>query len=162
MKELEQLMDHALAEHAPAGLGAPPMRATAVLTCMDARVDAARLLGLQPGEAHVIRNAGAVASGDVLRSLAMSQRLLGTERVIVVGHTQCGFQANPDVRFRAQVAQETGADPGWEAVPTTGDPDEDVRQAVRTIRAAPFLPHRDRVGGLVLDVATGTVRRVEA
>jgi carbonic anhydrase len=137
----------------------PPGRHIAVVACMDARLDVYRLLGLNEGEAHVIRNAGGVASDDAIRSLAISQRLLGTQEIILIHHTDCGMLTFTDDGFKKSIQDDTGIKPPWsaEAFP---DLDEDVRQSVARIKASPFLPHTDSVRGFVFDVATGKLNEV--
>jgi carbonic anhydrase len=137
----------------------PPARKLAVLTCMDARLDPARALGLREGDAHVIRNAGGLASDDAIRSLAISQRLLGTEEVVVIHHTDCGMHTLSDEQLRAELAQETGVEPAW-AVESCGELDADLRASLARIRTSPFLLHRDRVRGFVYEVETGRLREV--
>ncbi len=137
----------------------PPSRQVAVVACMDARLDVYGALGLRPGEAHVIRNAGGVVTEDEIRSLAISQRLLGTKEIILVHHTDCGMVTFTDDAFKQQVADDTGIRPPWSAEAFT-DPYEDVRQSVRRIAASPFVPHTDAVRGFVFDVATGLLDEV--
>lgn len=138
----------------------PPARHVAVVACMDARLDVYRVLGLEPGQAHVIRNAGGVVTADVLRSLAISQRLLGTLEIVLVHHTDCGMLTFTDDEFRAGIQAETGAKPLW-AAEAFGDLDADVRQSVARIRAEVAVPHRDAIRGFVFDVADGTLREVD-
>jgi carbonic anhydrase len=137
----------------------PPSKGVAVVACMDARLDVYRVLGLAEGESHVIRNAGGVVTDDVIRSLSISQRLLGTREVILIHHTDCGMLTFNDDAFKAEVLQDTGLRPPWspEAFP---DVDEDVAQSIRRIKANPFIPHTDAVRGFVFDVATGALREV--
>ena len=139
----------------------PPARKVAVVACMDARLDPARILGIAEGDAHVIRNAGGVVTEDALRSLAISQRLLGTEEIVLVHHTDCGMVTFTDDGFRQDIEAETGIRPSWaaEAFPDAAD---DVRQGINRIKASPFVPHRDRVRGFVFDVATGAIDEVDA
>ena len=138
----------------------PPGRGVAIVACMDARLDPAKALGLSEGDAHVIRNAGGVITEDAIRSLAISQRLLGTKEIVLVHHTDCGMLTFHDDEFKHSIAQETGIRPSW-AAEAFGDLDEDVRQSIRRIRASPFLPHTDSVRGFVYDVATGGLREVK-
>ena len=145
--------------HGP--LPMPPSKHVAVVACMDARLDVYRLLGLAEGESHVIRNAGGVVSEDVLRSLAISQRLLGTTEIVLVHHTDCGMLTFHDDELREQVAKEVGFRPTY-AFAAFDDVDEDVRRGLRRIAADPFIPHRDRVRGFVFDVATGRLHEVTA
>jgi carbonic anhydrase len=128
---------------------------------MDARLNPYGLLGLSEGDAHVIRNAGGVVTDDEIRSLSISQRLLGTEEIILIHHTDCGMLTFTDDAFKRSIQDETGIKPEWaaEAFP---DVDEDVRQSLARIQASPFIPHKDRVRGFVYDVHDGTLREVDA
>jgi carbonic anhydrase len=137
----------------------PPSAHAAVVACMDARLNVYGILGLGDGEAHVIRNAGGVVSDDVIRSLAISQRLLGTREIILIHHTDCGMLTFTDDAFKRSIQDDTGIKPPWpaEAFP---DLDEDVRQSIARIKASPFLPHKDAVRGFVFDVATGKLDEV--
>jgi carbonic anhydrase len=137
----------------------PPARKTAVVACMDARLNVYGALGLKEGDAHVIRNAGGVVTDDQIRSLAISQRLLGTEEIILIHHTDCGMQTFTDDEFKRGIQDEVGIKPTWSAE-SFGDIDEDVRQSIARITASPFIPHRDQVRGFVYDVATGRLREV--
>jgi len=137
----------------------PPARKVAVLACMDARLDPARALGLAEGDAHVIRNAGGVATDDAIRSLAISQRLLGTEEIVLLHHTDCGMLTFSDDAFRGQIEQETGIRPPW-AAEAFADVEADVRQSIARIRSSPFLLHVDRVRGFVYEVESGRLREV--
>ena len=137
----------------------PPARKTAVVACMDARLNVYGALGLQEGDAHVIRNAGGVVTDDEIRSLAISQRLLGTEEIILIHHTDCGMLTFTDDEFKRGIQDEVGIKPEW-APESFADVDEDVRQSIARITASPFIPHRDRVRGFVYDVATGALREV--
>jgi carbonic anhydrase len=137
----------------------PPSRGVAVVACMDARLNVYAILGLADGEAHVIRNAGGVITDDEIRSLAISQRLLGTSEVILIHHTDCGMLTFTDDTFKRSIQDETGIKPAWSAE-AFGDLDEDVRQSIARIKASPFLPHLDAVRGFVFDVATGRLREV--
>jgi len=137
----------------------PPSRHLAVVACMDARLDVYRILGLADGEAHVIRNAGGVVTDDEIRSLAISQRLLGTREIILIHHTDCGMLTFTDDVFKRGIQEETGIKPEW-AAEAFDDPDTDVRQSIARITANPFIPHRDAVRGFVFDVATGLLREV--
>jgi carbonic anhydrase len=140
-------------------LPAPPAKRVAVVTCMDARLDVYRLLGLQIGDAHVIRNAGAVITADVLRSLAISQRVLGTREVLVILHSECGLLNFDAEAFDATIEAETGARPPW-SEQALSDLDADARTAVSQVQAAAFLPHPDAVRGFVVETATGRLREV--
>ena len=137
----------------------PPARQVAVVACMDARLNVYAILGLGEGEAHVIRNAGGVITEDQIRSLAISQRLLGTREIILIHHTDCGMLTFTDDAFKRSIQDETGIKPAWsaEAFP---DLDEDVRQSIARIKASPFIPHTDAVRGFVFDVATGKLNEV--
>jgi carbonic anhydrase len=137
----------------------PPARHVAVVACMDARLNVYASLGLNEGEAHVIRNAGGVITDDQIRSLAISQRLLGTREIILIHHTDCGMLTFTDDQFKRSIQDETGIKPPWsaEAFP---DVDEDVRQSIARIKASPFIPHKDAVRGFVFDVATGKLNEV--
>ena len=137
-----------------------PSLRLAIVTCMDSRLDVFRALGLHDGEAHILRNAGGVITDDMVRSLAVSQRRLGTERIMVIHHTDCGMQTITDDSFRAELQEATGVAPSF-AIESFTDVDADVRQSVLRIRKSPFIPHRDRVRGFVYDVDTHLVREVE-
>ena len=136
-----------------------PRTKVAVVACMDARLDVYRILGLTAGDAHVIRNAGGVVTDDEIRSLAISQRLLGTEEVILIHHTGCGMLTFTDDEFRRQIQEETGIRPEW-AAEAFADLEDDLRQNVARIKASPFLPKKDAVRGFVYDVETGRLREV--
>jgi carbonic anhydrase len=137
----------------------PPGKKVAVLACMDARVNPYGLLGLEEGDAHVIRNAGGVVTDDEIRSLAISQRLLGTEEIILVHHTDCGMLTFTDDQFKRQIQDEVGIKPEW-AVEAFEDLDEDVRQSIARIKASPFIRHKQSVRGFVYDVSNGRLREV--
>jgi carbonic anhydrase len=137
----------------------PPARGVAVVACMDARLNVYGILGLAEGDAHVIRNAGGVVTDDEIRSLAISQRLLGTREIILIHHTDCGMLTFTDDGFKASIQEETGIKPPWSAE-AFADLDTDVRQSVNRIKASPFVPHTDQVRGFVFDVATGRLREV--
>jgi carbonic anhydrase len=136
----------------------PPARKVAVLACMDARLNPYGLLGLSEGDAHVIRNAGGVVTDDEIRSLAISQRLLGTEEIILIHHTDCGMLTFTDDDFKRSVQDDVGIKPEW-AAEAFGDLDEDVLQSIARIEASPFIP-RKNVRGFVYDVETGALREV--
>jgi carbonic anhydrase len=142
-----------------AELPLPPARKVAVIACMDARLVPSRILGLQEGDAHVIRNAGGVVTDDAIRSLAISQRLLGTQEIVLLHHTDCGMLTFSDDDFKRSIQDETGIKPTW-AVEAFGDLEEDVRQSIARIQASPFIPNKDSVRGFVYDVHTGEVREV--
>jgi carbonic anhydrase len=138
----------------------PPARGVAVLACMDARLNVYGLLGLREGDAHVIRNAGGVVTADGRRSLAISQRLLGTREIILIHHTDCGMLTFGDDAFRATIQADTGVRPDW-AAEAFRDLEEDVRQSIARIHADPSIPHKDRVRGFVYEVETGRLREVK-
>jgi carbonic anhydrase len=137
----------------------PPARHVAVVACMDARLDVHELLGLAEGDAHVIRNAGGAATDDAVRSLAISQRLLGTHEIVLIHHTDCGMLTFTDGDLKAKIQAEVGIRPPF-ALEAFPDLDEDVRQSIARIKASPFIPHRDQVRGFVYDVKTGRLREV--
>jgi len=137
----------------------PPGRKTAVVACMDARLDVHAILGLGIGDAHVIRNAGGVVTDDAIRSLAISQRLLGTEEIVLIHHTECGMLTFSDDEFREQIQSDTGIKPPWSPESFT-DLDADVRSSIGRIRTSPFIPHKDSVRGFVYDVKSGALREV--
>ena len=137
----------------------PPGRKVAVVACMDARLNPYGLLGLQEGDAHVIRNAGGVITDDEIRSLSISQRLLGTEEIMLIHHTDCGMLTFTDDDFKQSIQDEIGVKPEWAAESFT-DLDEDVRQSIARIEASPFIPRKDSIRGFIYDVATGRLREV--
>src|ERR1700679_3176341 len=137
----------------------PPARHVAVVACMDARLNVYAILGLKDGAAHVIRNAGGVITNDEIRSLAISQRLLGTTEIILIHHTDCGMLTFTDDAFKRSIQDDTGIKPPWSAESFT-DLEEDVRQSRARILASPFVPHKDAVRGFVFDVATGKLNEV--
>ena len=137
----------------------PPARKVAVLACMDARLNPYGILGLQEGDAHVIRNAGGVVTDDAIRSLAISQRLLGTEEIILIHHTDCGMLTFTDDEFKRSIQDDVGIKPEWAAESFT-DLDEDVRQSIARIKASPFIPKKDSIRGFVYEVETGKLREV--
>jgi carbonic anhydrase len=136
----------------------PKLRLT-VIACMDSRLDLFGALGLDIGDAHLIRNAGGIPTDDVLRSLALSQRYLGTREVVIVHHTQCGMDGFDDPAFRAELAAQSGQEPPWRVDGFT-DLEEDTRRSVRTVRECGWIPHRDDVRGFVFDVATAKLTEV--
>jgi carbonic anhydrase len=159
---VDELVAHNLAFAARLGRGhldIHPSRRLAIVTCMDSRFDVFAALGLGQGEAHVLRNAGGVITDDVIRSLAISQRRLGTEEILLIHHTDCGLQAITDDGFRAELQQATGMAPSF-AIESYTDVDENVRQSIARVRSSPFVLHRDRVRGFVYDVDTGLLREV--
>jgi len=136
-----------------------PAKRLAIVTCMDTRINAYRIFGLDSGEAHILRNAGGLVTEDVLRSLVLSQRLLGTREVILMHHTDCGLHGRDEAALHAEIAAETGSRPPY-AFGAFSDLDEAVRAATARVREHPFLPHRDRVRGFVYDVETAHLREV--
>ncbi len=140
-------------------LAMPPAKKVAVVACMDARLNPYGALGLHEGDAHVIRNAGGVITDDEIRSLAISQRLLGTEEIILIRHTDCGMLTFTDDDFKRSIQADVGIKPGWAAESFT-DIDEDVRQSIARLEASPFIPHKESIRGFVYDVATGKLREV--
>ncbi|MDQ6847153.1 MAG: carbonic anhydrase [Candidatus Dormibacteraeota bacterium] len=138
-----------------------PGRGVAVVACMDARLHIKDILGLDVGDAHIIRNAGGAVTDDAIRSLLISQRLLGTREVMLIHHTDCGMLTFTDDGVRAQIEADTGIRPAF-ALEAFRDVDEDVRQSIARVMASPFLPHRDNVRGFVYDVHTGLLREVAA
>ena len=138
----------------------PPARKVAIVACMDARLSPFALLGLEVGDAHVIRNAGGVITEDEIRSLAISQRLLGTEEIILIHHTDCGMLTFTDDEFRRSIQEETGIKPQWPAESFT-DLEEDLRQSLARITTSPFIPKKDSVRGFVYEVETGRLREVK-
>jgi carbonic anhydrase len=139
----------------------PPGRQVAVVACMDARLNPYGILGLSEGDAHVIRNAGGVVTDDVVRSLAISQRLLGTREIILIHHTDCGMLTFRDDEVKAQIQADTGLRPPF-ALEAFPDADDDIRQSIARIAANPFIPHKDQVRGFVYDVKSGRLREVPA
>jgi carbonic anhydrase len=137
----------------------PPAKHVAVLACMDARLDVHKILGLEEGDAHVIRNAGGVATDDAIRSLTISQRLLGTTEIILIHHTDCGMLTFKDDGVKGQIEKETGIRPAF-ALEAFSDLDDDVRQSIARIKASPFVPHKDKIRGFVYDVRTGRLDEV--
>ena len=139
----------------------PPAKKVAVVACMDARLLPARVLGLEEGDAHIIRNAGGVVTDDEIRSLAISQRLLGTEEIILIHHTDCGMLTFTDDAFKQSVQEETGIKPPW-AAEAFDNLEADVRQSIARIRASPFIPRKGSVRGFIYEVETGRLREVAA
>ena len=137
----------------------PPALGVAVVACMDARINVYGVLGLEEGQAHVIRNAGGVVTDDVVRSLAISQRLLGTREIMLIHHTDCGMQKTTEEEFKGAIESETGIRPPW-AVESFGDAAQDVRQSIGRLKASPFIPHKDAIRGFVFDVDTGKLNEV--
>jgi carbonic anhydrase len=139
----------------------PPAKGVAVVACMDARLNPSGLLGLSEGDAHVIRNAGGVVTEDAIRSLAISQRLLGTREIILIHHTDCGMLTFKDDEVKAQIEADTGLRPSF-ALEAFADVDKDVRQSMARIAASPFIPNKDQVRGFVYDVSSGRLREITA
>jgi carbonic anhydrase len=137
----------------------PPARQVAIVACMDARLNPYGLLGLSEGDAHVIRNAGGVITDDEIRSLAISQRLLGTQEIMLIHHTDCGMLTFTDDEFHQQIEADTGIKPHW-TVETFDDLEKDVRRSIARIQHSPFIPNKDHVRGFVYDVETGALREV--
>jgi carbonic anhydrase len=148
----------AYAESFAEQLPMPPSRQVAVVACMDARLDVYRILGLNPGEAHVIRNAGGVVTDDAIRSLTISQRLLGTREIILIHHTDCGMLTFTDDAVKRQIQDDTGIRPRF-ALEAFPDLDEDVRQSIARIRESPFIPNKN-IRGFVFDVGSGRLNEV--
>ena len=162
MSTINELVENASAYAASfesGDLPLPPAKRVAIVACMDARLNPYGLLGLHEGDAHVIRNAGGVITDDEIRSLAISQRLLGTEEIMLIHHTDCGMLTFSDDDFRRQCEQDTGVKPAWPAE-AFDDLDDDVRQSIARIKASPFIPNKDNVRGFVYEVETGRLREV--
>jgi carbonic anhydrase len=140
-------------------LPAPPSKRVAVLACMDARLVPTRILGLNGGEAHIVRNAGGVVTEDAIRSLSLSQHLLGTEEIVLIHHTDCGMLKVTDEEFAAKLEEETGQRPEWSAQ-AFSDLEQDVRDSIARLKASPFIPRKDNIRGFVYDVKTGELREV--
>jgi carbonic anhydrase len=157
--ETEALVAYAHEHHVHVPEDGVPKRHVAVVTCMDARIDAFTIFGLGAGEVHVIRNAGGVVTDDVLRSLVLSQRLLQTREILLMHHTRCGLQRTDEAELRAAIRAETGSEPDY-AFGTFRDVDEDIRRGMARVREHPYLPHRDQVRGFVFDVESGDIREV--
>ena len=162
MSAIDELVENAARYREGFDKGAlplPPSKRVAVVACMDARLNPYELLGLEEGDAHIIRNAGGVITDDEIRSLAISQRLLGTEEVMLIHHTDCGMLTFTDDEFRTACEEDTGVRPEW-AVETFADLDENVRESIARINASPFVPRKDAVRGFVYEVETGALREV--
>lgn len=162
MTTIDELLanNRAYAERSPGGhLDVHPSRRLAIVTCMDSRIDTFALLGLAGGEAHILRNAGGVITDDVIRSLAISQRKLGTREVMLIHHSDCGMQTLTDDGFRAELQEATGTAPAF-AIESFHDPAADVRQSILRVRRSEFLPHREVVRGFVYDVDTRRLHEV--
>jgi carbonic anhydrase len=141
-------------------LPARPATGVAVVACMDARIDVYSVLGLKPGDAHLIRNAGGVVTDDVIRSLTVSQRLLGTTEVMLIHHSDCGMQTFTDDELKARIEADTGLRPPF-AIEAFSDLDAEVRQSIARVKTSPYLPHRDTVRGFVYEVESGRLREIE-
>jgi len=138
----------------------PPSQAIAIVACMDARLETGALLGLEEGEAHVIRNAGGVVTDDVIRSITISQRLLGTREIMLIHHTDCGMLTFTDADLKESIREETGIRPPF-AMDAFTDLDDDIRQSIARINASPFVVHKDEIRGFVFEVETGRLREVK-
>jgi carbonic anhydrase len=141
-------------------LPAEPARGIAIVTCMDCRLDVLGALGLELGDAHVLRNAGGIVTDDMIRSLAISQRRLGTSEVALIHHTKCGMEGLDEEAFRRELREASDSEPPF-ALGSFADAEADVRESVRRVQGSPFLPHRDRVRGFIYDVDSGRVREVD-
>jgi carbonic anhydrase len=162
MSQTDQLIENneAYAEtFDKADLPLPPAKKVAVIACMDARLLPSKILGLEEGDAHVIRNAGGVVTDDEIRSLAISQHLLGTEEVVLVHHTDCGMLTFTDEQFAQRLEEETGVRPSWSAE-SFDDLEQNVRDSITRIQASPFIPRKDKVRGFVYEVESGRLREV--
>ena len=162
MSAIDQLLENAeryAEDFDKSELPLPPAKRVAIVACMDARLNPSGLLGLTEGDAHVIRNAGGVVTDDEIRSLAISQRLLGTEEIILIHHTDCGMLTFTDDEFRRTIQDETGIKPEWPAE-AFDNLEEDVRQSIARIKASPFIPRKESVRGFVYDVHTGRLGEV--
>ena len=160
---LPELLEHNrtfAADFHDAELQVQPTRRLAVVACMDSRIDTFAVLGLGNGEAHIIRNAGGVITDDVIRSLCLSQRFLGTREIILVHHTDCGLQKVDEAEFREQLASELGLKPWW-SLETFTDPYADVRQSIQRLAQTPFIPHKEHISGFVYDVTDGLLHPVD-
>lgn len=143
------------------GAPIPPAKKLAVVACMDARIETGRLLGLEEGDAHVIRNAGGVVSDDVIRSLTISQRLLGTTEIALIHHTDCGMLTFKDDSLKSEIEADTGLRPNF-AFEAFANLEDDVRQSIRRIKASPFVPNKDSIRGFIYDVESGKLNEVAA
>ena len=162
MSETDRLLENARAygeRFDKSDLSMLPSKRVAVLACMDARLIPTRVLGLNEGEAHILRNAGGVVTDDAIRSLSLSQHLLGTEEIILLHHTDCGMLTFTDEEFAAKLQVETGEQPEWSAN-AFSDLEQNVRDSLALLEASPFIPHKDSIRGFVYDVKTGELREV--
>lgn len=152
--------EHYVEQFSDRGLSLRPRRQMAIVACMDSRMDIFQMLGLAHGEAHIIRNAGGVVTDDVIRSLCVSQRFLGTQEIVLVHHTNCGLQSVVEDQFKAEIEAETGLRPWW-ALESFSDPFANVRQSIKRLQLSPFILHKDHISGFVYDVDTGKLRPVD-
>jgi carbonic anhydrase len=162
VSETDRLLDNARAyseAFEKADLAKAPSKRVAVLACMDARLIPTRVLGLDEGEAHILRNAGGVVTDDAIRSLAVSQNLLGTEEIVLLHHTDCGMRTFTDEEFAAKLEADTGQRPEWSAQ-TFSDVEQSVRDSIARLRESPFIPSKDSIRGFVYDVKTGELREI--
>jgi carbonic anhydrase len=162
MSVIDEILEHNetyVEQFARSALSIPPAKKLAVVVCMDARLETGVLLKLVEGDAHVIRNAGGVVTDDVIRSLTISQRLLGTREIMLIHHTDCGMVTFTDAELKQQILEDTGLKPPF-AMETFEDVDADVRQSMARVRACPYIPHKDEVRGFVYDVESGHLREV--
>jgi len=151
--------NEASAQSFKGGLPLPPAKKLFVLACMDARLHVSKILGLKEGDAHVFRNAGGVVTNDAIRSLTISQRLLGTEEVILIHHTDCGMLTFKDDEVKGQIEKETGIRPSF-ALEAFSNLEQDVRQSAARIKASPFVPKKDKIRGFIFDVGSGRLNEV--
>jgi carbonic anhydrase len=161
ISELVERNHEYAASFTDAELQVQPTRRLAVVACMDSRIDTFAVLGLGNGEAHIIRNAGGVITDDVIRSLCLSQRFLGTREIVLVHHTDCGLQKVDEAEFREELAAELGVKPWW-SLETFADPYADVRQSIHRLQMTPFIPYKEHISGFVFDVTDGRLHQVEA
>lgn len=164
MSVIDELLDnnaHYADTFSKGGAPLPPGRNLAIVACMDARLDPHRMLGLEEGDAHVIRNAGGVVSDDAIRSIVISQRLLGTREIMLIHHTDCGMLTFRDDDVKDSIEADTGLRPSF-ALEAFGDLDQDIRQSIARIKASPFVPNKDHIRGFVYDCATGRLKEVPA
>ena len=159
----DELIEHNaryVEQFADGDLSLRPKRHLAIVACMDSRMDIFQMLGLDHGDAHIVRNAGGVVTDDVIRSLVLSQRLLGTREIILVHHTNCGLEKIDEHRFKAELEAEVGIKPWW-ALEGFGDPFTDTRQSINRLRHSPFITYKDHIRGFVYDVHDGRLHEVE-
>lgn len=162
MDSIEDLLErNGRSEAGTPGLPAPPALRTAIVTCMDARIDVYAALGLKPGEAHVLRNAGGIITDDVLRSLAISQRRLSTEAIAIIHHTRCGMEGLDEDALRAELTEAAGEPPAF-SLGGFRSVQDDVRRSVELVRSCPYLLHRNAVRGFVIDVDSGRLSEIRA